>query len=138
MPPDGDRESRPRGPEAPRVVTMVEVARRAGVSVSTVSHVINDTRYVRASTREAVLSAIGKTGYVPNSVARSLTTARSRSLGLVMTVVTNPYFTEVVQGIDEEAERNGYMLLLGDAHEEPDHELQLVRDLHQRRLEGII
>ena len=80
------------GPEAGRVITMVEVARRAGVSVSTVSHVINETRFVRASTREAVLSAINKSGYVPNSLARSLTTARSRSLGLVMTVVTNPYF----------------------------------------------
>src|SRR5438309_3428455 len=101
MPPHGDGESRARELEGSRVVTMVEVARRAGVSVSTVSHVINDTRFVRASTREAVLSAITKTGYVPNSVARSLTTARSRSLGLVMTAVTNPYFTEVVQGIYE-------------------------------------
>ena len=117
---------------------MVEVARRAGVSISTVSHVINETRFVRASTREAVLSAINKSGYVPNSLARSLTTARSRSLGLVMTVVTNPYFAEVVQGLDEEAGRNGYVLLLADSHEEPDQELLLVRDLHQRRVEGII
>jgi LacI family transcriptional regulator len=117
---------------------MLEVARRAGVSVSTVSHVINETRFVRASTREAVLSAIKKTGYVPNSVARSLTTARSRSLGLIMTVVTNPYFAEVVQGVDEEARRNGYVLLLGDSHETPDQELRLVRDLHQRRVDGLI
>ncbi|MBJ7598911.1 MAG: LacI family transcriptional regulator [Candidatus Nephthysia bennettiae] len=120
------------------MATMVEVARRAGVSVSTVSHVINETRFVRASTREAVLGAIKNTGYVPNSVARSLTTARSRSLGLVMTVVTNPYFTEVVQGVHEEAARNGYVLLLADSHEEPDQELRLVRDLHQRRVDGII
>jgi LacI family transcriptional regulator len=138
MPPDRVREPQPTELEAARVVTMVEVARRAGVSVSTVSHVINETRFVRASTREAVLSAINKSGYVPNSLARSLTTARSRSLGLVMTVVTNPYFAEVVQGLDEEAGRNGYVLLLADSHEEPDQELRLVRDLHQRRVEGII
>jgi LacI family transcriptional regulator len=117
---------------------MVEVARRAGVSVSTVSHVINETRFVSASTRDAVLTAINTSGYVPNNLARSLTTARSRSLGLVMTAVTNPYFAEVVQGLDEEAARNGYMLLLGDSREEPDQELRLVRDLHERRVEGII
>lgn len=117
---------------------MLEVARRAGVSISTVSHVINETRFVRPGTREAVLNAIETTGYVPNSLARSLTTARSHSLGLVMTVVTNPYFAEVVQGLDDEAHRNGYVLLLGDSHEEPDQELRLVRDLHERRVEGII
>jgi LacI family transcriptional regulator len=138
MPPDGDGESRAHELQAARVVTMVEVARRAGVSVSTVSHVINETRFVRASTRQAVLGAIKTTGYVPNSVARSLTTARSRSLGLVMTVVTNPYFAEVVQGVHEEATRNGYVLLLADSHEEPDQELRLVRDLQQRRVDGII
>ena len=120
------------------MVTMLDVARRAGVSVSTVSHVINDTRFVRAATREAVLSAIRTTGYVPNRLARSLTTARSLSIGLVMTVVTNPYFNDVVQGVDEEAARHGYMLLLGDGHDDPDRELRIVRDLHQRRVEGVI
>jgi LacI family transcriptional regulator len=138
MPPRPERESSEPELEPVRAATMVEVARRAGVSVSTVSHVINETRFVRASTREAVLSAIKKTGYVPNSVARSLTTARSRSLGLIMTVVTNPYFADVVQGVDEEARRSGYVLLLGDSHEEPDQELRLVRDLHQRRVDGLI
>jgi len=138
MSPPADGDLSPLQLEPVRAATMVEVARRAGVSVSTVSHVINETRFVRASTREAVLSAIKKTGYVPNSVARSLTTARSRSLGLVMTVVTNPYFAEVVQGADEEARRNGYVLLLGDSHEVAEQELRLVRDLHQRRVEGII
>jgi LacI family transcriptional regulator len=117
---------------------MLDVAVKAGVSVSTVSHVINETRFVRPQTREAVLNAIAETGYVRNSVARSLTTARSLSMGLVMTVITNPYFAEVVQGIDEEVARNGYTLLLGDSHDEPDRELQIVRDLHQRRVDGII
>jgi LacI family transcriptional regulator len=117
---------------------MLEVARRAGVSVSTVSHVINQTRFVRAETRQAVLVAISETGYVPNSVARALMTARSQAIGLVMTVITNPYFTEVVQGIDDEVVRNGYSLLLGDSHDDPDRELRLLHDLHQRRVDGII
>jgi LacI family transcriptional regulator len=117
---------------------MLEVARKAGVSVSTVSHVINETRYVRAETREAVLAAIRETGYVPNSVARALMTARSQAIGLVMTVITNPYFTEVVQGIDDEVVRHGYTLLLGDSHDDPDRELRILHDLHQRRVDGVI
>jgi LacI family transcriptional regulator len=130
--------SRPSESEPSRVITMLEVARRAGVSVSTVSHVINQTRFVRAEKREAVLTAIRETGYVPNSVARALMTARSQSIGLVMTVITNPYFTEVVQGIDDEVFRNGYSLLLGDSHDDPDRELRILHDLHQRRVDGVI
>lgn len=130
--------SHPAALEASHVVTMQEVARRASVSVSTVSHVINETRFVRAETRDAVLSAIRQTGYVPNSVARSLTTARSQSIGLAMTVITNPYFTEVVQGIEDEVLRNGYTLLLGDSHDDPDREMRIVQDLHRRRVDGII
>src|SRR2546429_8556908 len=103
MPPDRHPATRAPELDVARVVTMVEVARRARVSVSTVSHVINETRFVRASTREAVLSAINKSGYVPNSLARPLTTARSRPLGLVMTLVTNPYFAAPVQRPDAEA-----------------------------------
>jgi LacI family transcriptional regulator len=137
---DADRQlgSHPSESEPYRVVTMLEVARRAGVSVSTVSHVINGTRFVRAQTREAVLDAVRDTGYVPNTVARALMTARSQSIGLIMTVITNPYFTEVVQGVDDEVVRNRYSLLLGDSHDDPDRELRVLHDLHQRRVEGII
>src|SRR2546426_2801197 len=66
------------------------------------------------------------------------TTAGSQSVGLVMTVITNPYFTEVVQGIEDELARNGYGLLLGDSHDDPERELRLLHDLHQRRVDGVI
>lgn len=128
----------PSGAAHSPAVTMLDVALRAGVSTSTVSHVINKTRFVRPETRDAVLGAISETGYVPNSVARSLTTARSQSIGLVMTLITNPYFAEVVQGIDQEVVRHGYTLLLGDSHDDPERELDIVRNLHQRRVDGVI
>jgi LacI family transcriptional regulator len=64
------------------------------------------------------------------------TTAGSQSVGLVMTVITNPYFTEVVQGIEDELARDGYSLLLGDSHDDPERELRLLHDLHQRRVDG--
>jgi LacI family transcriptional regulator len=85
-----------------------------------------------------VLTAIREAGYVPNSLARSLSTAKSRLIGVVMTVITNPYFTEVVQGIDDEVVRGGYGLLFGDSHEDPDRELSILHNLHQRRVDGII
>jgi LacI family transcriptional regulator, galactose operon repressor len=66
------------------------------------------------------------------------TTARSPSVGLIMTVITNPHFTEVVQGIEDELARNGYGLLLGDSHDDPERELRLLHDLHQRRVDGVI
>src|SRR3989440_1214790 len=66
------------------------------------------------------------------------TTASSESVGLVMTVITNPHFTEVVQGIEDELARDGYGLLLGDSHDDPERELRLLHDLHQRRVDGVI
>jgi LacI family transcriptional regulator len=55
-----------------------------------------------------------------------------------MTVITNPHFTEVVQGIEDEVARSGYGLLLGDSHDDPERELRLLHDLHQRRVDGVI
>ncbi|MFD8544623.1 LacI family DNA-binding transcriptional regulator [Streptomyces sp. NPDC059649] len=121
-----------------RTTNMSEVARRAGVSVTTVSHVINETRFVSPEKREAVLTAIKETGYVPSTVARSLSTSRTLTLGLAMSAISNPYFGEVAQGIREEAERHGYTLLLADTHDDPERELRIAADLYQRRVDGIL
>ncbi|MGF7239285.1 MAG: LacI family DNA-binding transcriptional regulator [Frankia sp.] len=120
------------------MVTMADVARVAGVSVSTVSHVINETRTVREETRAAVLDAIQRTGYTHNTIARSLVTASTRSIGLAIPVVTNPYFTDVVHAIETETSTVRYTLLLVDPQEDPGHELRAVRALHERRVDGII
>ena len=79
------------------MATMADVARMAGVSTATVSHVLNGTRPVRASTREQVLSAVAATHYTPNTVARSLATARTTTMGLVLSAISNPYFGELLQ-----------------------------------------
>nr|WP_322762834.1 LacI family DNA-binding transcriptional regulator [Frankia sp. Cr2] len=117
---------------------MADVARAAGVSVSTVSHVINSTRVVRGQTREAVLQAIERTGYTHNTIARSLVTASTRTIGLTIPVVTNPYFTDVVHAIETETSTANYTLLLVDSRDDPDHELQAVRALYGRRVDGMI
>ncbi|MFE0351735.1 LacI family DNA-binding transcriptional regulator [Streptomyces griseoluteus] len=118
--------------------TMADVARSAGVSVATVSHVLNGTRPVLPHTRQAVLDAVEALGYTPNSLARSLVTSRTRSIGLAVSAISNPYFTEILQGVEAAALEAGYSLLIADPHDDPDHELKVVQLLHERRVDGMI
>ncbi|MFD5574282.1 LacI family DNA-binding transcriptional regulator [Streptomyces cadmiisoli] len=118
--------------------TMADVARSAGVSVATVSHVLNGTRPVLPATRRAVLDAIDELGYTPNTLARSLVTSRTRSIGLAVSAISNPYFTEILQGVEATALEHGYSLLLADPHDDPRHERTVVQLLHERRVDGLI
>ncbi|WP_221939264.1 LacI family DNA-binding transcriptional regulator [Mycobacterium sp. KBS0706] len=118
--------------------TMADVARQAGVSVSTVSHVLNGTRKVSPETVRAVEEAIARTAYIPNTLARSLAGATTQSIGIALSAISNHYFSEVVGGIEVEAKRHGLMIFLSDTHDDPAQELQTVQALHQRRVDGII
>ncbi|MFF3462949.1 LacI family DNA-binding transcriptional regulator [Streptomyces sp. NPDC002619] len=118
--------------------TMADVARSAGVSVATVSHVLNGTRPVLPHTRQAVLDAIDELGYTPNTLARSLVTSRTRSIGLAVSAISNPYFTEILQGVEAGALEQGYSLLIADPHDDPEHERKVVQLLHERRVDGMI
>ncbi|MDQ0990252.1 LacI family DNA-binding transcriptional regulator [Streptomyces sp. V3I7] len=118
--------------------TMADVARSAGVSVATVSHVLNGTRPVLPGTRQAVLDAIDALGYTPNTLARSLVTSRTRSIGLAVSAISNPYFTEILQGVEAAALERGYSLLIADPHDDPAHERTVVQLLHERRVDGMI
>ncbi|MEZ3182506.1 LacI family transcriptional regulator [Streptomyces pimonensis] len=120
------------------MATMADVALSAGVSVATVSHVLNDTRPVLPHTRRAVLDAIEELGYTPNTLARSLVTSRTRSIGLAVSAISNPYFTEILQGVEAAALEHGYSLLIADPHDDPAHERKVVQLLHERRVEGVI
>jgi LacI family transcriptional regulator len=106
--------------------------------VATVSHVLNDTRPVLPHTRQAVLDAIDELGYTPNTLARSLVTARTRSIGLAVSAISNPYFTEILQGVEAAALEHGYSLLIADPHDDPEHERKVVQLLHERRVDGVI
>ncbi|WP_316777515.1 LacI family DNA-binding transcriptional regulator [Streptomyces sasae] len=118
--------------------TMADVARSAGVSVATVSHVLNETRPVLPHTRQAVLDAIEELGYTPNTLARSLVTSRTRSIGLAVSAISNPYFTDILQGVEAAALERGYSLLIADPHDDPEHERKVVQLLHERRVDGMI
>jgi LacI family transcriptional regulator, galactose operon repressor len=117
---------------------MADVARRAGVSVSTVSHVINGTRYVKDETRDLVLEAVRATGYTHNTVARSLKTSSTLTLGLAVSAVGNFHFAELVSAVDAATRASGYTLLMADTHDDPAEELSVVRMLHERRVDGLL
>jgi LacI family transcriptional regulator len=116
---------------------MADVAHRAGVSVSTVSHVLNKTRAVAPETVQAVKTAIDELGFTPNILARGLASARTSTIGVALSAITNIYFGEVVRGMQTECTRNGYFLFLTDTADQPDHQLEVIRALHQRRVDGM-
>lgn len=116
---------------------MAEVARLAGVSTATVSHVLNGTRKVREDTRRQVLEAMAAVDYTPNQVARSLATARTATIGLALSAISNPYFGELLHAVESEAAGAGYTLLLVDPHEDPAYEGTAVRRL-RHRVDGVL
>lgn len=120
------------------MATMADVAARAGVSISTVSHVLNGTRKVSPATLRAVRHAMEAIGYTPNILARALARSTTNTLGLALSAVSNHYFGEIVRAIEAECTRHGLMMLLTDTHDDPAHELKVVQALHQRRVDGII
>ena len=120
------------------MTTIVDIARQAQVSVSTVSHVVNGTRHVAPATARAVHEVIARTGYSPNAVARALKTSRTRSVGIAVSVACNPYFGDIVGAIERECARLGMMVFLSDTRDDPAIEFEVVRALLQRRVDGLI
>jgi LacI family transcriptional regulator len=120
------------------VATMADVARRAGVAISTVSHVVNRTRVVSQETADAVEKVMHELGYVPNSLARSLARATTNTVGLAISSRSNIYFSDIIQAVEKACARLGLMVFLADTADDPEQELELVRALHQRRVDGVI
>ncbi|GAA1955514.1 LacI family DNA-binding transcriptional regulator [Nocardioides panacihumi] len=120
------------------MATIVEVARLAGVSTSTVSHVLNGTRNVEPSTRQRVLDAIGQTGYRQDALARALRRARTDSIGLVVSDAGEPAFAEMVHGVEHAAAAEGLTLILANSAEDPEREKRAVQTLLERRVDGLV
>ncbi len=118
--------------------TTRDVARRAGVSSSTVSHVVNGSRFVSDDKRQRVLQAMDELGYEPNAVARSLKVSRSNTLGLIISDISNPFFAEVIRGAEDAAQANGYTLILCNSDEDPAKEETYLRELRAKRVDGLL
>ena len=120
------------------MATIVEVARLAGVSTSTVSHVLNGTRRVEPATRRRVLDAIAKTDYRQDALARAMRRSRTDSIGLVIPDGGEPAFAEMVNGVGTAAAAKGLTLLLATSGEDAEREITSVRTLLERRVDGLI
>lgn len=118
--------------------TMQTVAQRAGVSLATVSHVLNGTRFVSEETTELVHQAVRDIGYVPNTIARDLARSSTSTIGLVFSLSVNAFFLDIISAIEKECQRAGLSVLLFDSGDDPAKEWRIVCDLHQRRVDGII
>jgi LacI family transcriptional regulator len=118
--------------------TVRAVAKLAGVSPMTVSRVINNAESVAEGTRQKVLRAIEQLDYVPNRLARGLTSSRSGTLGLVVPDVVNPFFTLVLRGAEAAARRAGYRLLVCDTENDPRREREYLEDLVSYRVDGVL
>jgi LacI family transcriptional regulator len=117
---------------------MKQVAERAGVSTSTVSHVINNTRIVSADVRARVLEVIAELRYIPSAVARSLKNDKTHTIGMMVPNNSNPYFAELIQGIEDAAFKVGYNVILCNAYDDPKKQAAYLRVLMEKRIDGLI
>ncbi|WKB52233.1 LacI family DNA-binding transcriptional regulator [Eleftheria terrae] len=120
------------------MATIKDVAQHAGVSVTTVSHVVNGTRHVSAEGRARVEQAIRELGYVPSAVARSLKSNSTRTLGMLIPNSSNPYFAEIVRSIEDRCFDAGYTLLLCNTDDEPRRQGVYLQVLAERRIDGLV
>lgn len=114
-----------------------DIAGMCGVSTATVSHVINNTRFVSDAIRERVLEAIRKTNYTPNPHARSLASGRSNTLGLIISDISNPFFPELVKSIETFAAERGFDVILANTNYDPNRTANCVRRMIERQVMGV-
>ena len=120
------------------VASIRDVAQRAGVSVGTVSNVLNDSPRVSADATARVRAAIAELGYVRNEAARQLRAGRSSSVGLVVLDVRNPFFTDVARGAEDEAAKLGLSVILGNSDEDERRESAYLDLFEEQRVHGIL
>jgi len=118
--------------------TIVEVAARAGVSTATVSRVLSGMGGARPVTRDRVVRAARELGYRPSGVARSLKMRTTRTYGLIVTDIENPFFPQLVRAVEDAARDDGYAILLCNAADDPDREGAYLDLLVDRRVDGVI
>ncbi len=120
------------------MATIKDVARLAGVSTTTVSHVINKTRFVAEATQEKVLEAVKELNYAPSAVARSLKCNTTRTIGMLVTQSTNLFFSEVIDGVESYCYRQGYTLILCNTGGIYEKQRDYIRMLAEKRVDGIL
>lgn len=119
-------------------VTLKDIAKRASVSIKTVSRVINEEPMVSVNTRQKVKEIIEELGYHPNLIARSLKKRKTNTIGFIIPDIGNPAFTEMVKGCMDYLSKKGYYVFLGSYEDDTSKEIGFIRDLSSMLIDGII
>src|SRR5688500_35308 len=114
------------------MATIQDVARDAGVSTATVSRVLSAPELVAEATRARVMTSVASLGYQPNFAAKSLRTLRTEKILVTVPDISNPFFSQVIRGVEEAARAAGYSVLLGDTRHEDDREEEYASMLLRR------
>lgn len=119
-------------------VTIVDVARRAGLSVATVSRVMHDSPRVSQAARQRVQEAVATLGYTPNALARGLAMRSTHAIGAVVSSIADPFWGEVLRGIEDFAQEEHYAVLIASSYDNAERERRAVDLFRHRRVDGII
>ncbi len=119
-------------------VTIYDVAREAGVSMATVSRVVNGNKNVKENTRKKVLEVIDRLDYRPNAVARGLASKKTTTVGVVIPNIANAYFATLAKGIDDIADMYKYNIVLANSDENDEKEINVVNTLFSKQVDGIV
>ncbi len=121
-----------------RKISIEDIARRAGVSHSTVSRALRDNSLISPKVREEIKKIAREMNYVPNAIAQSLLSSRTNTVGVVVTSIADPFYAEVVEGIEQVATAAGLSVLLTASHRDLSQEIAAIDNFHRRRVDGIL
>ena len=119
-------------------VTISDVAKLAGVSTATVSHTINNTRYVSGETKEKVYQAIAELGYTPDASARSFRTGKKKTIGFIVPDISNKFFATMIESVENQLSAHGYHLIIANTKEDMDREETNIRLLTAGLVDGLL
>jgi LacI family transcriptional regulator/LacI family repressor for deo operon, udp, cdd, tsx, nupC, and nupG len=119
-------------------ISIKDIARAAGVSHSTVSRALHDSPLISQATRQRIQALAADMGYIPDAIAQSLQTQRTGTLGLVVTSIADPFFADLIGGVEEVAATAGMSVLVSASHIDPEREIEIIETFDRRRVDGII
>ncbi|HEX9441119.1 MAG TPA: LacI family DNA-binding transcriptional regulator, partial [Roseiflexaceae bacterium] len=119
-------------------MTIEDIARAAGVSHTTVSRALRDNPLISADVRQSIQRVAREMGYIPNAIAQSLQMQRTNSVGLVVTSIADPFFGDVVKGVEEVARTAHMSVFLSASQNDPEQEMAVIETFHRRRVDGIL
>jgi LacI family transcriptional regulator/LacI family repressor for deo operon, udp, cdd, tsx, nupC, and nupG len=121
-----------------RTITIEDIARAAGVSHTTVSRALRNNPLISADMRQQIHRLARDMGYIPNAVAQSLQMRRTNTIGLVVTSIADPFFGDVVRGVEELARAADISVFLSASHNDPEQEMAVIETFHRRRVDGVL